>query len=344
MHLQRSPHAENRHDFRRYRLAGRTRRDVIVVIFVVGMLLLVVIPLLLRQRTRSRRELCQQRQLAVTKAILHYESDRQRFPGYRNLQASDIDGNQQPTGWVFPILPYLHPPGLGDLPAKGPLPDARPPYEGVLKKHGPEGASSARGRRPNVYIQEVVCPDAPPSDPEKTPNWSNWVVNTGMPDAEPADGTPPDWQANGLFLDLFKNGEKGDGNSTTVAFVGQHGGPQATLLFSENVDSGLWTDHGEAQVGFVWVPGFVEGVPDPGDQVLRINQSIGVGDGSMKFARPSSYHGAGVNVAYVSGRLQFLNQDIDYLVFTRLMMVDSDGAKLPGTDTPVPPPYRRPAE
>jgi hypothetical protein len=48
-----------------------------------------------------------------------------------------------------------------------------------------------------------------------------------------------------------------------------------------------------------------------------------------------------VNVVYVSGMQQFLNEDIDYLVFAQLMMVDSAGVELPGKDEPAPPPYRR---
>ena len=184
-----------------------------------------------------------------------------------------------------------------------------------------------------------MCPDDPPPDLPATPNWSSWIVNAGMPDAPPSPDFPADWPANGVFLDLFTPGAARPTGRTSAAFIEQHDGLASTLLLSENVDSGLWTDHGEAQVGFVWIAGIHNGLPDPGDQLLRINQLIGQGDGSIRFARPSSRHRGGVNVVYASGAFQFLNEDIDYLVFARLMITDSHGAKIPGSDRPVPPPY-----
>jgi hypothetical protein len=330
-----------------------TVRDVVVVLFVLAVILCLLLPWIVRQRAEARRTTCQRRQMALGKAILQLEANVGHFQGYRNAQATDANGQEQPTGWVFPLLPYLRPPlDRGPPPAPDDVspddakPDEQsvtlpaPPYLGVYEQYGPAGPDGTRGRKPSQFIAELICPDDPPADPAATPNWSSWIVNAGMPDSPPAPEFPSDWPANGVFLDLFTPGATGSAGGTSVAFIQQHDGVENTLLLSENVDSGLWTDHAEAQVGFVWVAGIHNGLPDPGDRLLRINQLAGQGDGSLRFARPSSRHRGGVNMVYASGAVQFLSEDIDYLVFARLMISDSHGAEIPGSDDPVPPPYR----
>jgi hypothetical protein len=143
-----------------------------------------------------------------------------------------------------------------------------------------------------------------------------------------------------VFLDLFRQLDEDEPVVTSVAFVEQWDGADSTLLLSENVDAGQWTDDTEANVGFVWWPQVEDGSPLPAQQILRINERAGEGDGSIQFARPSSFHVGGVNVVFVSGRQRFLSQQIDDLVYARLMMSNSREAKFPGTDQPAPSAYR----
>lgn len=331
---------------------GIARRDLIVasvaVVLLVGVLLLLLLP----GREDARRRMCQQRQWAVAKAALDYEAACGEFPGYRNLQATDAAGKPRPTGWIFPLLPHLRPPQpqpvpqpeggqLGDGPVgndSAELP--APPYLEVFEQYGPAGPDATRGLQPTRNIVELICPSDSRTGAAEVPNRCYWVANAGMPDAPTPGKFPPDWPANGVFLDLFDRVEGDDQFSTSVALIENHDGPENTLLLTENVDAGKWTDDAEAKVGFVWWPHVEGGAAGPVEQILRINERTGEGDGSIRFARPSSCHPGGVNVVFVSGNQQFLNEQIDHLVYARLIMCNAREVKFPGTDQLVPPPYR----
>jgi len=329
---------------------GIGRREVVIVLLLGGMILLVLLPYLARERNRARRAQCEMHQIRVAQALLHYEMDHGHFPGYKNVQAIDKEGRGVATGWALPVLPYLTAiPPTADYAREtsryreGLVSEesaAEPkPYADTYRQYGTKGPSDDRGKTSRLYIAELVCPSNRPEDAEKQPTWCSYVVNSGMPDAESTDELPPDWPANGVFMDRFsESGRAAD--PATLEFIKMHDGANATLLLSENVDSGDWTDSREALVGFVWVAEFVDGRPNRGKKLLGINRLVGKGDGSIRFARPSCYHSGGVNVAFCSGRTQFLDADIDYLVFARLMMCDNTNVKQPGSDELIEPPYR----
>jgi prepilin-type processing-associated H-X9-DG protein len=187
-----------------------------------------------------------------------------------------------------------------------------------------------------VYIPELVCPADSPEKGKPTGAWLSYVANSGMPDVAGTD-FPPDWPANGPFLDRFAVPL---GDDVSLDWIDKHDGTGQTLMLSENLDASKWTDTDEARVGFVWVANVVDGEPDPGGELLRINADRGLGDGSIRFARPSSNHPGGVNVMYCDGRSEFLTESVDYLVLVRLMTPDDLALKLAGTDEPVEAPFR----
>ena len=47
------------------------------------------------------------------------------------------------------------------------------------------------------------------------------------------------------------------------------------------------------------------------------------------WARPSSYHDGGVNIAFISGRVTYLRQDIDYNVYIALMTLNEKKSDSP---------------
>jgi hypothetical protein len=114
-------------------------------------------------------------------------------------------------------------------------------------------------------------------------------------------------------------------------------GLENTLLLSENLDSGDWTDHEETRIGFLWVARFQDGPASWEKPLLQINQQGGTaqGSGKLAFARPSSRHPGGVLVVFASGRSMFLNANIDYRVYTYLMTSDDGQLKRPGFDEPL---------
>jgi type II secretory pathway pseudopilin PulG len=329
---------------------GIGRREIVIMLFLAGMILIVLLPYLARARAQARRAQCELHQIRLAQALLRFEADHNQFPGYKNVQAVRVDGEQVATGWVFPILPYLTaiPPNTEygretSRYQKGLVSDesraAPTPYAEIYKLYGPEGEDDERGDTPSAYIAELVCPSNRPKDAGATPNWCSYIVNSGMPDATSPGDLPPDWRANGVFMDRFSEAGRKE-KPVSLQYIIDHDGANSTLLLTENVDCGAWTDSGEAQVGFVWVAEFVDGQPRRGNKLLGINQSTGKGDGSIRFARPSCYHSGGVNVAFCSGRTQFFNQQSDYLAFARLMMSDSTEVRRAGSEELVDPPYR----
>lgn len=339
---------------------GLARRDVAVIVLLAGIALLLMFPWILQQQTQSRRNLCDKRQQDLAKAITLYEEVNEWFPGYRNLQAIDRNGRRRPASWVFASLEYY------EFDAKGNV----GPYAEMIEKYGPLGDDQTRGQPPEMYIAALVCPENLPPGNKATPGWLSYVANCGLPDVEPTDGFPPDWPANGVFLDRFRepvrnvypyvvtgefllehdddepqedgkhDAERESDNDHRRPFLGG----SYTLLISENVDSGLWTDTSEAQIGFMWTPTLAAPHEPPAVQILHINQRRGEGDGGIEFARPASYHVGGVNVAYVSGATAFINESISPVVLARAMAPDDAGITWPGSDEPIGKPYRRVAE
>jgi prepilin-type processing-associated H-X9-DG protein len=143
-----------------------------------------------------------------------------------------------------------------------------------------------------------------------------------------------------IFLDL--SDKHADEAHVSLDFIQEHDGASHTLMLSENVDAGGWTDVDEPRVGFVWIDQLRDGKPDP-ITVWRINQTIGKGNGRIASARPSSWHTGGVNVAFCDGHTKFLSENVDYLVFTQLMTPYGKDSRVPGTKTLVAAPYREPA-
>jgi prepilin-type processing-associated H-X9-DG protein len=184
----------------------------------------------------------------------------------------------------------------------------------------------------------LACPDNRPDKENASPNWLAWVANSGLPDVPNQADFPPDWPANGVFLDHFSRPPGAD-YQVSLAYLNEHDGAEHTLLLSENVDAGLWTDADEPRVAFVWAANLVNGEPSPQNVLFRINRRRGEGDGSLPFARPSSYHAGGVNAAFCDGATRFLSENVDYMLFCRLMTPDGTGLKQPGSNKPIAAPY-----
>ena len=326
--------------------AGLARREIAVILVFISIPLLLLFPYLQQQRVAARRRLCEMRQIQTAFAVQRYENQFGEFPGYRNLQAVRENGTAQPTSWVFPVLPYLtrlHPNlGVRGTPDGAASQQDLSPYADVVKQYGPAGIEETRGDIPDTTVIELICPaDRPAGKASTDPTRMSFVANTGMPDVKPTDELPADWPANGVFTNQYPNGAIAD--PISMAFLEDHDGKDYTLMLSENVDAGTWTDLSESLVGFVWIAGFVDDQPAPTSRLLRINDDVGHGDGSTKFSRPSSFHPQGVNAVFCSGRSEFISQDIDYLLFAQMMSSDSISVMLPGTETLVEPPYRVPA-
>ena len=152
------------------------------------------------------------------------------------------------------------------------------------------------------------------------------------------------------------------------AFIDRQGdGVQYTLLLSENVDAGSYLDTDERFVGMTWgAPLAVDTSSTPYSAMLpaklrRINENKGDqlseiadlaepgGSGAPPlpltttsyeddddapyhyYARPSSPHPNGVNVAFCDGHALFISDRIDYYVYTLLMTPQGQEVRDPNT-------------
>ena len=334
---------------RRFKRAGISRRDVLAIVVVLGVGILFLFPYLFDSRMGARRRLCEYRQMSLGRALLRYEAHFGEFPAYRG-SLNPLVEDAPVVGWAYFTLPYVGVAYDSKNLQYEPQQDARlGPWEEIQQQYGPTASNQKQRQISQIYISELVCPDDPPphlaSDVPPVA-WSSYVVNGGLPDASITDGAagpfPVDWPANGMFL----NGDLPPGHEfsfkVTVETIQRADGTANTLMLSENLDSGLWTDAEEGQLTFLWVASAREGRADPAGQLLRLNQRAGEGQGSGKvlFARPSSSHRGGVNVVYADGHTEFLSDQVDYAIYTYKMTADGRNLRRPGSDQPIGSPYQ----
>jgi hypothetical protein len=76
-------------------------------------------------------------------------------------------------------------------------------------------------------------------------------------------------------------------------------------------------------------------------RIEPINSGIAAADGSPRYARPSSLHGRGVNVAFLSGQLRWIDEKIDELVWAGMMTSSDSSLTDPATGAALGEPYRK---
>jgi len=317
--------------------AAFTLVEVLVVLAIVATLVALLLPAVNATRAAARRYQCIANQEQLALAMLLYEQSRGYFPGYRNLQADHPDNGLTETGWVFSLLPYLERSDLAEL-------------------YGPGGDREAEV--PDQRLDMLVCPvdwladSATPGKPIRTA--MSYVVNAGMADAplplvkQSTASLPRDLATNGVCHDLFPvshaitlgtDRKLVPKSKVSIVFLNRGDGTTSTLLLSENVDSGNWTDSTERLVGMVWHPRVEDSsdaerasAPTPPmgariNELLGESQTISVAPQGSHFARPSSLHPGGVVATFCDGHTQFLSEKISYRIYAQLMTPNSRGAK-----------------
>ena len=266
---------------------GLTLLEVLVLLVIVGLLLVLVIGYLTQQPARgpNPRPQCMNNQKQIAWALQNYEAAHGYFPGYVNRIGDDPAKERLTVSWSVPLLPYLERSDLWE---------------------------EWRGGNPIVVeLDLLICPSDPP---EQLDAPLSYVVNCGLP------GDSDTW-ADGVF---FNHDIDSEPMLNSLAHISECDGAQNTLLLSENIQAGLWSDTMEADVGMVWRKS-----PGP---CSPINQCIDAANRpqDLKYARPSSRHGGGVVVIFCDGHGRFLSEDIDYRVYQHLMTPDSRAAGVPG--------------
>ncbi|MBX7167377.1 MAG: DUF1559 domain-containing protein [Pirellulales bacterium] len=372
-----------------------------MVISIIGMLVALLLPAVNAARETARSANCLSNMTNLGKALISYDARQGNYPGYINTQAqrtNQVDPSTwaqtgsalsdpiaSPTGWVFPLLTYL---------------DRNDLAEQYGQRGTDAVLGGLRGAPPrNVTLKVVQCPSDINATDEGDAG-SSYVVNCGFEDiAVPQPSIPyctpgivgtdinagvsPDYPANGVFHNQFpftgldysfySDGSGTDNsplnaNSFKIVKVSSStilsgDGTTNTMILSENVDGGEWTDILEQDVGFVSCPaGGTSSTPytalkagDAGatlygslvspartvQKIYWINEKAGqsgtVSDAAerYRFSRPSSYHANGVNVFFAGGNGRFLADTIDPAVYAQLMSVHGTKMVVPSKTGPV---------
>ena len=350
---------------------GFTLVELLVVISIIGMLAALLLPAVNAAREAGRKSVCINNQRQVGLAIFQYESAKNAYPGYVMPQAEIVDTTSsvelkyatRPISWAFALMSRLERADIADNYGIN-APKISGAYPTAADGTGPYAA-------PNFRVNVLVCPSDAQSlnaDPEGLGDSAalSYVVNSGLKDFETnssvnatistkvlpgsdtkndAIGYPRDWSSNGVFHYAFPfNGPDSNGNYnlptggnpkeklTKVTSSAITDGTSTTLILSENVDSGNWTDILEQHVAFYWQATFdaTSGLPAPqagnSDEnlavaLLKINENTGLSTVTPgpEYGRPSSFHPGGVVVTYADAHSSFLSADVDYLVYCQIM-------------------------
>ena len=323
-------------------------------------------------RETSYQNTCRNNLSNLAKALFSYGNrNGGKLPGYMNaLNRKDsslyIDpdtGKPTPVSWAVMIL--------SDIDRQPAYEQWRQlPGDAAVKPSIPDLPAEDKLRSTKLYIDMFVCPSD--SAVQKTGTPISFVVNTGLPDAalsatvpdtKSADGTfvpgiPRDWRSNGMFFDNYTSDPRVTPDAVrrspdvNMRFDLCRRPKDKTILLTENVDAGDYVlnvdrdsaddwRRAEATLGATWSADIVE--PDgktlhkrPPPPALHPNERTGEGNGTdIAFARPSSRHYGGFNVAYVGQNVQFMSDKIDYFVYAKLMTTSDTDLMLPGTRTPI---------
>jgi hypothetical protein len=314
----------------------------LVVIAIISTLIALLLPAVQRARESARRSSCLNnlRQLAL--ATTEFEDRYRRYPGLFDempVQQRLSGSSERFTTWAVLLLPDLE-------------------REPVFREY-------AKGERPipQIYIEPFLCPSD--ATQPRAGSVMSYVANGGM-----VGSAKIQRPTNGPFLNRANDnkaavmeGHWRDGREYTLIYTENRNAQHYDVIgwngFSSNpndmaqdpvnreyVDSGQ--DRAWSPV-FLWHPTpddpsvFING-PDlplcnsPPVRIPKTGRYQGTSGSpdcllrETRMARPSSEHSGGVNVAFASGRVLFLRENVDYKVFRALMTLFDKESNSPFPD------------
>ncbi|MBI3467712.1 MAG: DUF1559 domain-containing protein [Planctomycetes bacterium] len=320
-----------------------TLTNLLVAIGVVLFLFALLMPAVTTTHGPRRGNTCRNNLTNLVKSVINYESVHHRYPDYQQIIVTR-SGHAMQMNWLAEIMRQLDRPDI-DNSLKSFSPPTPVPLESATRDSlamNPFTFATGPAPPPGVSFLEILL--CPASDLPKSQPITNYIINTGRLDNPNglANGFPVDHPDNGVFQTseilqtaggFYRLGALGQ--SMGSDFITRHDGLSTTLMLSERIDAGLWTDIDERKLGFVWQPA-VDPLPSsPRDYTMcRLNGKplLAPPNADSRWSRPSSHHPGGVNVAFAGGNVRFISDEIDYHVWILLMTSNGAGARDPGAD------------
>ena len=334
--------------------------NLLVVIAIIGTLMALLLPAVQSAKETARQNTCRNNMRNLAVAMRDYETSRRELPGYANGIAKVSNGNavsMRLATWPMMVFPQLERTDIWSVwnDASTANTNLLAPYvEIFVCPSDGEKLSAGMGQKLPVlsYVANCGKTDVAPITQYKT---APPVTFAGDGSAAYLAAEKP---ANGMFFNRFDIPPKN--NPKFIQLVSSldkiPDGASNTLMISENVAAFQYTylnntdvpkqysfaSNAECATGFVWDAKNVASHVTPTD-ARKIN---GVNPGDKKFnyqidqtnfgsapsyyyARPSSYHTGGVNVAMCGGEVFFMRDDIDYWVYEQLMTPDGKHSDMP---------------
>ncbi len=307
--------------------SGTSRVSVVMAAIIVILFVSFAPIWILSQRSQQRTLTCQMHQIRIVEAFQRYDGAEKALPGFRQPRfgPSAVAEAETPelASWTFSILPYLYE-------RRKPVDDGTPAWHTLYDTFGPQADAAHRKMKPRGRIGIYLCPSDTNQDGVAP---LSFVANAAMPDNS---GAVPDYRANGLLMDRGARML-----SWSLKDLAAADGVSHTILLTENIDAGDWHDDLESLVSLLWRP---IGARNP---VLAINERIGHGasvEMSSLFARPSSYHPGGVNVAFPGGSTRVLTPAMDKQLYLQLLTADDLKVRDNVTGRPLTSQFKLPVE
>jgi prepilin-type N-terminal cleavage/methylation domain-containing protein len=274
--------------------------ELLIVIFLIGLLIAMATPAILKSRDLARRGTCQNHQYELSLAIAGFEQAKNRFPGYR--EQIGPPGKGKPVSWAFVLLPHIE-------------------RKDLYQAYGPGGAFAAE--TPKEWLDLFICP-ADVAFETSAP--SSYAINCGVRDAvQSGSNGAHDLLVNGMFHDLYGSPTKPVPQS--VYFRTSHlvDGARDTLMMTDRTETLTWPDLREKRLAIWWRN---ELNPPEAFKINGVQPPLSDSD-QLDHVRPSSGHDDGVMASFADGHQQFLSAGLDYAVYVQLMTPHGAKAKMP---------------
>lgn len=325
---------------------GFTLIELLVVISIIAVLASLIAPAVQSARRAARKLQCLNNMRNVGLAMQNFASTNNgSLPRLWTSQTvTNISGTQGPmlVGWPIQLLPALDNTALLKNIRANSVPSS--------------GYMVLDTTKDNVALEVFACPDD--VDSYKINGGLSFVVNAGFMPSGSGSGAwgVLDGLLQPGLIDFSQNGTSmeptdiaahtGTGvfwsdlgsPSTSLEFVSTGDGTSSTVMLSENLQAGNWHSVYTPQLGFgIRIPtsslstiyaapgtttrclnmtsSFSDSTVNPDDWFINRNLAAAANTAP----RPSSQHAGGVNVVFCDGSSKFLNENLDKIVYAKLL-------------------------